>query len=169
MAKTSRLDALNRASEEQATEHLSACNASRRWIDQLLAHRPYPDAESLLSTATRVARSLEWSEVCQALDAHPRIGDRVSGQSTEAASSRQEQSAVRTSDAQTQRALREGNAAYERRFGHVFLIRAAGRSAEEMLAELRRRLGNDETRERAEVTEQLAQITRLRLERLLAP
>ena len=37
-----------------------------------------------------------------------------------------------------------------------------------MLAELRRRLGNDETGERAEVTEQLAQITRLRLERLLA-
>jgi 2-oxo-4-hydroxy-4-carboxy-5-ureidoimidazoline decarboxylase len=37
-----------------------------------------------------------------------------------------------------------------------------------MLAELRRRLANDETGERAEVTEQLAQITRLRLQKLLA-
>ena len=61
-----------------------------------------------------------------------------------------------------------GNAAYERRFGHVFLIRAAGRSAEEMAAELDRRLANDDARERAEVTEQLAQITRLRVQSLLA-
>jgi 2-oxo-4-hydroxy-4-carboxy-5-ureidoimidazoline decarboxylase len=45
----------------------------------------------------------------------------------------------------------------------VFLIRAAGRSPEEMLAELRRRLDNDEDAERAEVTEQLAQITGLRV------
>jgi 2-oxo-4-hydroxy-4-carboxy-5-ureidoimidazoline decarboxylase len=56
----------------------------------------------------------------------------------------------------------------ERRFGHVFLIRAAGRSAGEMLVELRRRLDNDDARERTEVTDQLAQITRLRLETLLA-
>ena len=55
--------------------------------------------------------------------------------------------------------LRTRNEEYERRFGHVFLIRAAGRSAEEMVTELDRRLGNDPTRERAEVTEQLAQIT----------
>ena len=52
-------------------------------------------------------------------------------------------------------------------FGHVFLIRAAGRSAAEMLAELRRRLGNDPATERREVVDQLAQITRLRVERLL--
>ena len=68
----------------------------------------------------------------------------------------------------TQDALRAGNAEYERRFGHVFLIRAAGRSAEEMAAELDRRLANDDARERAEVTEQLAQITRLRVQSLLA-
>ena len=90
------------------------------------------------------------------------------GQGTEARWSRQEQAAVGPSDEATSDALRAGNAAYEQRFGHVFLIRAADRSAEEMLAELRRRLGNDEAGERAEVTEQLAQITRLRLSKLLA-
>ena len=37
-----------------------------------------------------------------------------------------------------------------------------------MLVELRRRLGNDEASERGEVTEELAQITRLRLEKLLS-
>ncbi len=168
MTDTSRLDAFNGASVEQAAEQLGACNASRRWIGQVLRQRPYPDIESLLAAAEHTARSLEWDEVCQALDAHPRIGQRVTGRSTEAAWSRREQSAVGTADAGTQNALRAGNEEYERRFGHVFLIRAAGRSAEDMLAELRRRLGNDEARERTEVTEQLAQITRLRLERLLS-
>jgi 2-oxo-4-hydroxy-4-carboxy-5-ureidoimidazoline decarboxylase len=162
------LAGLNEAPEKQAADRLTACNASSRWIAAMLAARPYDDVDSLLSAAERCARALDWEDVCQALDAHPRIGDRATGQSAEAQWSRREQASVGSSDTATQEALREGNAAYERRFGHVFLIRAAGRSAQEMLAELRRRLGNDELTERAEVTEQLAQITRLRVERLLA-
>jgi 2-oxo-4-hydroxy-4-carboxy-5-ureidoimidazoline decarboxylase len=162
------LAVLNEASEQRATNHLSACNASQRWIDAMLACRPYRDVESLLAHAEQSARSLDWDDVCQALEAHPRIGDRATGQNTEDEWSRREQAAVSTSDLATQNALRVGNQEYERRFGHVFLIRADGRSAEEMLAELRRRLGNDKMRERAEVTDQLAQISRLRVERLLA-
>ena len=71
-------------------------------------------------------------------------------------------------DATTRDALLEGNQTYEERFDHVFLIRASGRSPEEMLAELRRRLGNDEETEHAEVTEQLAQITAIRVRELVA-
>ena len=153
--------------EDRAAERLRAGNAAPRWIAQVLAARPYADVDAALDTAERAARTLSWDEVRSALDAHPRIGDRAAGEDTESRWSRREQSAVGTSGADTQEALRTGNAAYERRFGHVFLIRAADRSAEEMLAELHRRLGNDEAGERAEVTEQLAQITRLRLERLL--
>ena len=134
----------------------------------MLAHRPYADLDSFLDTAERVARDLAWGEVHRALDAHPRIGERAGGGSTEAQWSRREQSAVATTRRPDSGALRTRNAEYERRFGHVFLIRAAGRSAEEMVTELDRRLANDEGRERAEVTEQLAQITRLRLQTLLA-
>jgi 2-oxo-4-hydroxy-4-carboxy-5-ureidoimidazoline decarboxylase len=68
----------------------------------------------------------------------------------------------------TRAALVAGNRAYEERFGHVFLIRAAGRSPEEMLAELRRRLENDAEAEQAEATEQLAQITGLRARGLVS-
>lgn len=163
-----RLDTLNRASPEQAAGDLAACNASPSWIAHVLAQRPYADAAALLRTAEDTARTLPWDEVRTALDAHPRIGERAEGGSAEARWSRREQSAVATSDATTRDALLAGNAAYERRFGHVFLIRAAGRAPEEMLAELQRRLRNDEADERAEATEQLAQITRLRLEKLLA-
>ena len=161
------LDDINTAPEDEATRRLRACNAAPRWIAQVLAARPYADVDAALDTAERAARTLSWDEVRVALDAHPRIGDRAAGDDAEARWSRREQSAVGTSDAAIQDALRAGNAAYEQRFGHVFLIRAADRSADEMLAELHRRLGNDEAGERAEVTEQLAQITRLRLERLL--
>lgn len=167
MPSTNNLDAVNRASEDQATERLRACNAAPHWIAEVLAGRPYADLDAALDTAEQAARALPWAEVRTALDAHPRIGDRAQGEDTESRWSRSEQAAVGTSDTATQDALRAGNAAYERRFGHVFLIRAADRSAEEMLAELNRRLANDEAGERAEVTEQLAQITRLRLERLL--
>ncbi len=59
--------------------------------------------------------------------------------------------------------IADGNAAYEARFGRVFLIRAAGRSPEEMLAELERRLANDDETEAREAAGQLAEIALLRL------
>jgi 2-oxo-4-hydroxy-4-carboxy-5-ureidoimidazoline decarboxylase len=92
----------------------------------------------------------------------------VEGSSAEAQASRREQVSMSDADGEVRAALVEGNRAYEQRFDHVFLIRAAGRSPGEMLAELRRRLDNDVEAERAEVTEQLAQITALRLKGLLS-
>jgi 2-oxo-4-hydroxy-4-carboxy-5-ureidoimidazoline decarboxylase len=50
----------------------------------------------------------------------------------------------------------------------VFLVRAAGRSSEEILAELHRRLGNDDTTERAETVGALRDIAVLRLEQVIA-
>lgn len=160
------LDAFNASPAEEAAEALRACNASPRFVAELLARRPFPDAEALVAVAEEVVRSLPWDEVALALAAHPRIGDRVAGASAEAEASRREQSSMRDAGAEVRAALVEGNRAYEARFDSVFLIRAAGRSPEEMLAELRRRLGNDVEDERAEVTEQLAQITALRVKGL---
>ena len=134
---------------------------------QLAAGRPYPSLDALAARAEAVSRALPWPEVAVALAAHPRIGDRVEGGSAEAAASRREQSAMGSAAESVAVAIAGGNRAYEERFGHVFLIRAAGRTAEEVLAELRRRLGNSEEEERAEVTEQLAQITQLQVKGLM--
>lgn len=161
------LDDVNSGPVETVTELLRTCNAAPRFAADVLAGRPYPDADALVTRAEEVARALPWAEVTRALAAHPRIGDRVEGASAEAQASRREQRSVSDADAGLRAALTEGNRAYEQRFDHVFLIRAAGRSPEEMLAELRRRLGNDVETERAEVTEQLAQITALRLRGVL--
>jgi 2-oxo-4-hydroxy-4-carboxy-5-ureidoimidazoline decarboxylase len=151
-----------------AERELAACNAAPRFAREVAAGRPYPTAAALAGTAAAVAAGLGWDEVTVALAAHPRIGERATGGSAEASSSRREQSAVAAAGDEAKRALADGNRAYERRFGHVFLIRAAGRGPDEVLAELTRRLGNDQTAERAETTAQLAEITRLRVGRLVA-
>ena len=162
------VDDFNRRPADEVVQALRACNAAPRFAAELAAGRPYRDADTLVARAEEVARNLPWDEVALALAAHPRIGDRVAGSSAEAAASRREQSSMDDADADVRAALLDGNRAYEERFDHVFLIRAAGRSPEEMLAELRRRLDNDEDAERAEVTEQLAQITGLRVRAMVS-
>jgi 2-oxo-4-hydroxy-4-carboxy-5-ureidoimidazoline decarboxylase len=162
------LDDFNDRPADQVVQALRSCNAAPRFAAEVTAGRPYRDADALVARAEDVARGLPWDEVVMALAAHPRIGDRVEGSSAEAAASRREQSSMGDAGADVRAALLEGNRAYEERFDHVFLIRAAGRSPEEMLAELRRRLDNDEDAERAEVTEQLAQITGLRVRAMVS-
>ena len=162
------LDDFNRAPADQAVQRLRACNAAPHFAAELVAGRPYRDVETLVHRAEEVTRALPWDEVVIALAVHPRIGDRVEGSSAEAESSRREQSAMADAGDDARAALLEGNRAYEERFDHVFLIRAAGRSPDEVLAELRRRLDSDEETERAEVTEQLAQITALRVRELVS-
>ncbi len=66
-------------------------------------------------------------------------------------------------------ALEEGNAEYERRFGHIYLACATGRSASELLAFLRERLGNDDETEWTVVASELAKINQIRLRKLLGP
>ena len=161
------LSRFNSEPVEQAEDVLQTINAAPRFAIEVAVGRPYPDVDTLVQRAERVSRSLPWEEVAIALSAHPRIGDRVAGATAEARSSRREQSAMAAADAELRAAILAGNRAYEHRFHHVFLIRAAGRSAEEMLAELNRRLANDVDVERAEVTEQLAEITALRVRRLM--
>ena len=161
------LDDFNDGPADRAVQALRVCNAAPRFAAEIASGRPYRDVETLVSRAEEVARALPWDDVAIALAAHPRIGDRVEGSSAEAESSRREQSSVGDADAATRDALVDGNRRYEERFDHVFLIRAAGRSPEEMLAELRRRLANDPDAERAEVVEQLAQITELRVRALV--
>lgn len=158
----------NGLAADAAERELATCNAAPRFAREVAAGRPYPSATALADAAASVAGGLGWDEVAVALTAHPRIGERAAGGSAEAASSRREQSAVSAAADPLKQALADGNREYERRFGHVFLIRAAGRGPDEVLAELTRRLGNDPAAERAETTAQLAEITRLRAERLVS-
>ncbi|MGR6921626.1 2-oxo-4-hydroxy-4-carboxy-5-ureidoimidazoline decarboxylase [[Actinomadura] parvosata] len=154
----------NARSPDEAEADLMACCASRTFAGKVAARRPYADTRALLDTAGAAVLELDWPDVLEALSAHPRIGERASGQGREAAWSRQEQSGVQDG---LRAALAEGNRAYEERFGHVYLVCATGLTGAQMLARLRERLGNDEEREREVVRAELAAITRLRLTRLV--
>jgi len=145
------------AGVEVGRETLLGCLSVPRWADEVLAGQPYADRDALLAAADRAARELSDDELEQALSGHPRIGERGGAQS------QREQSGVDSAAGDTAARLAAGNAAYEQRFNRVFLIRAAGRDAEEILAELDRRLGNDEATERAETVDNLRQIALLRL------
>ena len=65
-------------------------------------------------------------------------------------------------------ALAEGNRAYEQRFGHIYIVCATGKTADEMLAILRARLANDPATELRNAAAEQAKITKLRLQKLLA-
>lgn len=163
---------LARFNEAPATEverDLLACCAEPEWARRVVAGRPYPDRGAVLAAADTALRWLPWSGIARALAAHPRIGERPAGVGREAAWSRREQSGVATADAGTRAALAAANADYERRFGHIFLIFASGRTEREVLDAARRRLGHDDETERRVVREELRRIVRLRLERLLTP
>ena len=161
------LDHFNTAPAGSLRPALLACCDVPRWADAILEARPYADEVAVVDAADEAARAFTPEEVDQALAAHPRIGERADGESAEAAFSRREQSGV-TTDPDTQHALTEGNRAYEDRFGRVFLIRAAGLSASDVLAALQTRLTHDPTTEAAVVADQLRQIALLRLDRVLA-
>ncbi|MDP9796463.1 2-oxo-4-hydroxy-4-carboxy-5-ureidoimidazoline decarboxylase [Catenuloplanes nepalensis] len=157
---------LNAVPEERARAELRTCCASTRWVTEVAARRPYPRIDALVNVSDAALAVLSWDDVLEALAAHPRIGQRVTGGDRESAWSRREQSGMDTAGDDVRAALAEANAAYEARFGHVFLIFASGRSDVEMLAAARERLANDEATERRVVHGELTKIVRLRLERL---
>jgi 2-oxo-4-hydroxy-4-carboxy-5-ureidoimidazoline decarboxylase len=153
------LASFNAAPEQEAQAAMLACCASRRFAAAMAAGRPYPSPAAAETAVGTVFESLTWPDVLEAMDAHPRIGACVTGQSAT------EQSGVADD---SRAALQAGSAAYEKRFGHVFLICATGLSGEQMLAALRQRLANDETSERLVATAELRKITVLRVRKALA-
>lgn len=152
--------------DDELREGLTACLSVPRWVDEVVARAPFGSLAELLAVATTAAEPLTAAEVDQALSSHPRIGERAAGQGRTQAFSRAEQAASASTDADLAEALRAGNQAYEARFGRVFLIRAAGRSRPEILAELHRRLELDPAAELAVVAAELRAIALLRIPQL---
>ena len=158
------LSQFNSLSGDEAGELLVPCVAIPAWSDKLVNLRPFANREALLQVAREAMGDWGENDLNAALSAHPRIGEKPSGSQAHATMSRQEQSAVDSDNERLAQALREGNARYEARFGRVFLIRAKGRSGEEILQALTRRLQHTADEEVAEALAQLREITMLRLE-----
>jgi 2-oxo-4-hydroxy-4-carboxy-5-ureidoimidazoline decarboxylase len=154
------LASFNALTADDAVALMLTCCASHRFARSMTAGRPYPslaEAETAMGTAFE---SMTWDDVLEAMAGHPRIGAR----SVSAASAAEQSGVAEGSRA----ALAAGNAEYEERFGHVFLICATGLDGEQMLGALRGRLSNTADAERVAVTAELRKITLLRVRKALA-
>ncbi|MCX6503206.1 MAG: 2-oxo-4-hydroxy-4-carboxy-5-ureidoimidazoline decarboxylase [Microbacterium sp.] len=157
------LTEFNSLDPDTAAQTVAVWAAVPGWVDAVVAGRPYATVDALAAYAGELAAVWSRADLDAALAHHPRIGEKPTGAGAEAAASRSEQASMASAADEVAAAIAAGNAAYEARFGRVFLIRAAGRSPQEMLAELHRRLDNDDSAEGREATIQLAEIALLRL------
>jgi 2-oxo-4-hydroxy-4-carboxy-5-ureidoimidazoline decarboxylase len=155
----------NALAPADAQRLLARCCAAPRWAGQVAAGRPFESVGAVLAASDAAVAGLAKEDLEQALAGHPRIG----GTDGKPAGywSRREQAGVDRGDQDVLAALAEGNRAYERRFGHIYLVCAAGRSGAELLAVLRQRLGNDPATEWGVVKSELEEINRIRLAQVL--
>lgn len=163
MARSHELDA---ATEADARALLTRACGSSRWVDRMMARRPFGSDARMLRTARIEWFGLTEVDWLEAFAQHPKIGDRASLAARFPAThdlSSKEQSAVAFANADVIIALAEANQAYLDRFGFIFIVCATGKSAEEMLQMLRDRLGHDRATELRTAAEEQAKITALRL------
>lgn len=157
------LDALNSADAEQLAPVLTDLSGSAAWARAMIDARAFPTTEALHTAARDILAGQDDDEVVAAVDAHPPIGAR--GRVSEA--SAREQSAAASADAEIAHRLAEGQKRYAERFGHGFLVCATGLTAEQVLAEVDRRMAMTPAEDLAATREHLTRINSLRLDRLL--
>jgi 2-oxo-4-hydroxy-4-carboxy-5-ureidoimidazoline decarboxylase len=160
---------LNGLAPDQARQALARCCGSTAWVEGMLARRPFADEGQLYAAAAAVWRTLARADFLEAFSQHPPIGARDTAGDASGATrdwAAEEQGRVADAGRDVVAALGAANRAYAARFGYIFIVCATGKSADEMLALLRARLGNDPETELGVAAAEQAKITRLRLEKL---
>jgi 2-oxo-4-hydroxy-4-carboxy-5-ureidoimidazoline decarboxylase len=165
-----RLAEWNAADEATARDAMIACCGARRWAAAMVAERPIENLVKLSATADRIWSTMDVPDWMEAFRCHPRIGERKAPHATAKSEewSKMEQSSAAPADAKVLKRLAIGNALYRERFGFTFIVCATGKSADEMLLILERRMASDRETELREAAEQQRQITQIRLRKWLA-
>ena len=152
------------ATETEFRTSLTAALGVARWVDEVASEAPFASLDDLLAAAGDTG-PLSRVEVDEALEHHPRIGEKLEGEVASHAFARREQASV---DATVNSAIADGNREYEEHTNRSFLISVASRSRAEILAELHRRLQLDDAAEQRIASEQLLEIARIRLTQMFA-
>lgn len=161
---------LDRLPEPAARAAFERCCGARRWVEAMVAGRPYGSRAALDAAAERAHGLLGRADWLEAFGHHPRIGDAAALKERFAATAAwagAEQSGAAAATGTVLAALADGNRDYERRFGYIFIVCATGKGAAEMLGLLRARLGNPPETELEVAAAEQRKITRLRLAKLL--
>jgi 2-oxo-4-hydroxy-4-carboxy-5-ureidoimidazoline decarboxylase len=167
------MDALKRLDAEGADAARAAlrrCCGSSRWVEGMVAARPFGTEAELRASAARAFATMERADWLEAFAHHPRIGDRKALEARFASTrswSLSEQGTVASAGEDVLDALANVNREYEARFGYVFIVCATGKTPQEMLALAEARLPNDPDTELAVAAAEQRRITELRLAKLL--
>lgn len=160
---------LDRSSAAEAAALLRTCCGASRWVDRMLARRPFRSRDTLLQAAREEWLALSPPDWKEAFSHHPKLGDREALRtrfSTTRMLSADEQAGVTGAPDDVLDALAEGNRRYEQKFGYIFIADASGQPAEALLAALQVRLKNDPASELLRAAEEQAKITVHRLQRI---
>ncbi|MBX9689344.1 MAG: 2-oxo-4-hydroxy-4-carboxy-5-ureidoimidazoline decarboxylase [Candidatus Obscuribacterales bacterium] len=163
------LSLINELGKAEARSLLTNCCGASKWVEQMLAERPFKDETHLFSRADQIWQSLSEKDWLEAFSHHPKIGDLNSLKEKFASTANWaagEQAGVATATEKIIEDLAAGNSAYEKKFGYIFIVCATGKSAAEMLSILQSRLPNPPEWEIKVAAEEQRKITRIRLEKL---
>jgi 2-oxo-4-hydroxy-4-carboxy-5-ureidoimidazoline decarboxylase len=153
---------------EKKKEILQKCCGSSAWVEKMLTIPPAEDLIDLFEDAEEKWYECNEEDWKEAFSHHPKIGD-INSLKEKFASTADfadgEQSSVKEASEKVLQSLAEGNKAYEKKFGYIFIVSAEGKSAEEMLDILTARLNNSPSEEIEIAMEEQNRITRLRLEK----
>ena len=152
-----------------AVDELLRCCHSRVWARAVAGARPYRDFVELCLASDAAADALTREDWLEAFRGHPKIGDRKALEAKFASTAqwaKGEQQGAAQASSDVLDALSKGNAAYEARFGFIFIVCATGKTAAEMLALLQARLSATPDQEWATAAGEQRKITRIRLEKL---
>jgi len=156
---------------DQLKAELTRCCGSSRWVEQMIAARPFKSVSELMTCSDDVWQYLAVDDWQEAFAHHPKIGDLSSIKAKFASTSawaQGEQKGVASASDDVLEALAKGNSDYEQKFGYIFIVCATGKSADEMLALLQERLKNEPAHEIRNAMREQNKITRIRLEKLLS-
>ncbi len=156
---------LDNLSDAEARAALLRCCGSTRWVEAMLAARPFGALSRLYQHAARSWRALDAKDWHEAFSHHPRIGDAKAAAAGGTAA--KEQAGAAAAPEAVKQALAEGNKKYEAKFGHIYLVCATGKTGLELLAILEQRLKNEPGTELRVAAREQEKITQLRLEKLL--
>jgi 2-oxo-4-hydroxy-4-carboxy-5-ureidoimidazoline decarboxylase len=161
---------LNQGDSEQARIELLKCCGSRKWVNNILAARPFSSVDQLHAQAKDIWLELDKDDYLDAFAAHPKIGESKVPEKAKNTESwtREEQAGMLNADDPVKLELEKQNYKYEKKFGYIFIVCATGKSAEEMLDMLQQRLGNIPLIELNIAACEQNKITILRLNNMLA-
>ena len=165
------LTQFNRLNKNEARQLFFNCCGSSKWCEQLILNIPFTSLEELKNLSDISWSQCELADVLEAFGHHPKIGN-IKSLEEKFATTKEwasgEQSGVNEASAEVLRELADGNAAYEKKFGYIFIVCATGRSAPEMLSLLQSRLSNQPEEEIKIAKQEQNKITHIRLDKLFS-